>query len=81
MEPARRQEGERRRPDGEPDGPATPGDDDAPGGDGALVASVAGGLKKRDLLREVVFPALAQNRGSQRLLGEYAELLTEADKR
>jgi hypothetical protein len=24
---------------------------------------------------------LAQNRGSQRLLGEYAELLTEADKR
>jgi protein HIRA/HIR1 len=67
--------------DGEPDGPATPGDDDAPGGDGAWVASVAGGLKKRDLLREVVFPALAQNRGSQRLLGEYAELLTEADKR
>ena len=63
---------------GEPDGP---GDDDAPGGDGAWVASVAGGLKKRDLLREVVFPALAQNRGSQRLLGEYAELLTEADKR
>ena len=63
---------------GEPDGP---GDDDAPGGDGAWVASVAGGLKKRDLLREVVFQALAQNRGSQRLLGEYAELLTEADKR
>ena len=45
------------------------------------VDTVAGGLKKRALLEEIVLPALASNRASQRLVGEVNELLEEAKKR
>ena len=45
------------------------------------VDTVAGGLKKRALLEEIVLPALATNRASQRLVGEVNELLEEAKKR
>ena len=53
-------------------------DDDSKGG---WVSEVAGGLKKRTLLREVVLPALAANRASQRLVGEVDELLEVARRR
>jgi protein HIRA/HIR1 len=45
------------------------------------VSEVAGGIKKRALLREVVLPALAANRASQRLVGEMDELLEVARRR
>ena len=51
------------------------------GGVGGWVSEVAGGLKKRTLLREVVLPALAANRASQRLVGEVDELLEVARRR
>ena len=44
-------------------------------------SELAGGLKKRALLGEVVLPALAVNRASQRLVGEMDELLEVARKR
>jgi protein HIRA/HIR1 len=44
------------------------------------VATVAG-AEKRTLLREVVLPALAANRASQRLVSEIDELLVVAEKR
>jgi len=53
----------------------------AAGGSGGWVNEVAGGLKKRALLREVVLPALAANRASQRLVGEVDELLEVARRR
>jgi protein HIRA/HIR1 len=47
---------------------------------GRWVSQVAGS-EKRTLLREVVLPALAANRASQRLVSEIDELLVVAEKR
>ena len=57
------------------------GDQSEDGENGGWVDTVAGGLKKRALLEEIVLPALATNRASQRLVGEVNELLEEAKKR
>ena len=51
-----------------------------PGNAGRWVSRVAG-AEKRTLLREVVLPALAANRASQRLVSEIDELLVVAEKR
>ena len=50
-------------------------------GGGEWSPELAGGLKKRALLRKVVLPALAANRASQRLVGEIDELLNAAEER
>ena len=50
------------------------------GNAGRWVSRVAG-AEKRTLLREVVLPALAANRASQRLVSEIDELLVVAEKR
>lgn len=42
-------------------------------------AVLAQGLKKRELLKEVVLPAMASNRAIQRLLNEFVDLVTECD--
>ena len=64
-------------------GPVEKGDaagEGGPGNAGRWVSRVAG-AEKRTLLREVVLPALAANRASQRLVSEIDELLVVAEKR
>jgi protein HIRA/HIR1 len=64
-------------------GPVDSGDsagEGVSGNAGRWVATVAG-AEKRTLLREVVLPALAANRASQRLVSEIDELLVVAEKR
>jgi hypothetical protein len=39
------------------------------------------GLDKRDLLRNVVLPALAENRAMQRFVGEYTDLLGALERK
>jgi protein HIRA/HIR1 len=64
-------------------GPVDSGDsagEGVSGNAGRWVSTVAG-AEKRTLLREVVLPALAANRASQRLVSEIDELLVVAEKR
>jgi len=39
----------------------------------------AQGLRKRELLKDVVLPAMASNRAIQRLLNEFVDLVTECE--
>jgi protein HIRA/HIR1 len=38
-------------------------------------------MKKRELLKSEVLPAMASNRGVQRLLNEFVDLLSECEAR